>query len=61
MNISPIVSGNTDLQGIDAITMHIEELCNNYLKTNSPIIIDLIREWQFKRKIKQEEQDERCN
>jgi len=61
MNNSPRVSGNIDLQGIDAITNHIDELCKEFLKTRKPIIIKLIREWQDKRRIKQQEIYERCN
>jgi len=61
MNNNPRISGHLDLQGIEAITNHIDELCKDFLKTRNPLIIKLIREWQDKRRIKQQEIYERCN
>jgi len=61
MNSNPRISGHTDLQNIGSIRKHIDELMSDYIRTGNTIVLDFIDDWKYKLKIKQEEQDERCN
>ena len=61
MNNNPRISSHTDLQNIQAIRSHINELMNDYSRTGNTIVLDFLDDWKYKLKIKQEEQDERCN
>jgi len=61
MNNNPRISGHTDLQNIQAIRSHINELMSDYSRTSNTIVLDFLDDWKYKLKIKQEEQDERCN
>jgi hypothetical protein len=61
MNNNPRISGHTDLQNIQAIRSHINELMNDYSRTGNTMVLDFLDDWKYKLKIKQEEQDERCN
>jgi hypothetical protein len=61
MNSNPRISGHTDLQNIESIRKHIGELMSDYSRTGNTIVLDFIDDWKYKLKIKQEEQDERCN
>lgn len=61
MSNNPRISGHTDLQNIEAIRSHLNNLMNDYSRTGNTIVLDFIDDWKYKLKIKQEEQDERCN
>ena len=61
MNNNPRISGHTDLQNIQAIRSHINELMSDYSRTGNTMVLDFLDDWKYKLKIKQEEQDERFN
>tara|TARA_R100001591_G_C4337938_1_gene179903 strand:- start:724 stop:906 length:183 start_codon:yes stop_codon:yes gene_type:complete len=58
---NPRIITHTDLQNPTAIRNHITELWGDYSRTNSPIILNLIREWSDKYKFKLQEENERSN
>lgn len=61
MNSNPRISSSVNLQNIESIRSHLNDLYGDYDRTKNSIVLDFINEWQIKLNIKQKEQDERCD
>ena len=48
MNNNPRISGHTDLQNIQAIRSHINELMSDYSRTGNTMVLEFLDDWKYK-------------
>ena len=58
---NPRIITHTDLQNPTAIRNHITELWGDYSRTNNPMVLCFIKEWNYKYKLKLQQENERSN